>query len=302
MASPQKENGYTAIANELLEVIYKSKLSSTKISIILLIARYTYGFNRKEKNLSTTFIATGVCRDRRSVQRDILELIELNILISKGSNDLGKTRILGINKNYDQWKFTLGGGKIANGKNVAMRQNCQWQNYHQGGGNLVPKVVAELPPKKEKEERNIIKTSSSCDDEQKSDDVMTSKNLFEKLWNAYPSLLGKRKNQNECVKVFTTKCNTQEEVDEILVRLEKLKDSENWKKENGRYIPKFLDFLTDERWNDVQLESDEHISVYEKRKIATSDELYRDMSIDEINELEERSRIAEEEKRKLLER
>ena len=51
MANPQKENGYTTIANELLEAIYCSKFSPTEFKMLLFIFRYTYGFNRKVARL-----------------------------------------------------------------------------------------------------------------------------------------------------------------------------------------------------------------------------------------------------------
>ena len=55
MASPQKENGYTTIANELLEAIYGRKFSASQIKILLIILRFTYGFNRKFARLSNEF-------------------------------------------------------------------------------------------------------------------------------------------------------------------------------------------------------------------------------------------------------
>ena len=59
MACPQKENGYTSIANELLEQFYRRRFSSSQLKILLLVIRFTYGFNRKTATLSNTFIAAG---------------------------------------------------------------------------------------------------------------------------------------------------------------------------------------------------------------------------------------------------
>ena len=50
MASPQIEDGYTKIANELLEAISKVNLSSYEFRVIMAIIRKTYGFNKKSDN------------------------------------------------------------------------------------------------------------------------------------------------------------------------------------------------------------------------------------------------------------
>ena len=56
MASPQKENGSTDIANELLEAIYSSNFNAPQLDIIYCLIRYTYGFHRKSHKLSINFI------------------------------------------------------------------------------------------------------------------------------------------------------------------------------------------------------------------------------------------------------
>lgn len=48
MANPQKENGYTPIANELMQAIYGAKFNGTQRSIIDVIMRYTYLWTGKE--------------------------------------------------------------------------------------------------------------------------------------------------------------------------------------------------------------------------------------------------------------
>jgi phage replication O-like protein O len=49
------DNGYTRIANEILEAMAKIKLSPTQYRILFVVWRYTYGFQRKEHKLSLTF-------------------------------------------------------------------------------------------------------------------------------------------------------------------------------------------------------------------------------------------------------
>ena len=41
MANPQIENGYTVIANEILDHLYKQSLNGTELKVVMCILRYT---------------------------------------------------------------------------------------------------------------------------------------------------------------------------------------------------------------------------------------------------------------------
>jgi phage replication O-like protein O len=121
LADPQKENGYTPIANEILEAIAKVKLSPTQYRIIFIVWRYTYGFNRKEHDLSLGFLSEATGCDKRQLQRELKELVKMNIVKQKIKN--GICRKLGFNKHYDTWggktdigEVTIGG--IDNGETI----------------------------------------------------------------------------------------------------------------------------------------------------------------------------------------
>jgi len=60
VASPQLENGYTPIANELLEAVYSADLNATQLKIVLFIMRYTLRI-QAENNIpcQVSFIANG---------------------------------------------------------------------------------------------------------------------------------------------------------------------------------------------------------------------------------------------------
>lgn len=101
MANPQLEDGYTAIANELLEAMARVKLSPTQYRILFVVWRYTYGFRRKSHYLSLSFLATATGCDRRSLQRDLKRLIDWNILVEFSSKS--QSRKVGFNKRFNQW-------------------------------------------------------------------------------------------------------------------------------------------------------------------------------------------------------
>ncbi len=45
--SPQLSNGYTRLVNELLEALIRQKLHGREWAVIMVVARYTYGYQRK---------------------------------------------------------------------------------------------------------------------------------------------------------------------------------------------------------------------------------------------------------------
>lgn len=79
MANPQIENGYTAVANEILDNLYKFSLNGTELKVISCIFRYTFGFHRKSHKLSASFIARWGNCDLRAVKRALKKRILLLI-------------------------------------------------------------------------------------------------------------------------------------------------------------------------------------------------------------------------------
>ena len=107
MASPQKENGYTSISNELLEQIYRRRFSASQLKILLLVIRFTYGFNRKTAALSNTFIASGTGMHEITVSKEVGTLLRDNVLKLHKNPTFHNSRVIGINKDYESWRNHL---------------------------------------------------------------------------------------------------------------------------------------------------------------------------------------------------
>lgn len=180
--NPQIEDGYTKISNELLEQIYAAHFNPTQFGIIFCVIRNTYGYNRKIWKMSASYISKAIGRDARSVQREIIKLVNMKVLISEIGSTTSCKR-LGINKKYKDWDVpTYGNSAI-------------WQNEHTTYGNSTvstygnsdTQLTAKLPYKKRKNNKkrnkeNITKESSIPTIEQiiAEDDGMT----FEELQKA----------------------------------------------------------------------------------------------------------------------
>ena len=103
MASPQTENGFTRIANELLEAIIRTKMNGTQYSIVLAVIRATYGYQKKSRELGLAFFAVSTKHNKRKIGIEINKLIQRNILTVETESRLGHSRELKLNKDYESW-------------------------------------------------------------------------------------------------------------------------------------------------------------------------------------------------------
>jgi len=240
LASPQTENGYTRIANEILEQIAKVKLSPTQYRLVFVIWRYTYGFKRKEHDMSLQFFANATGCDARQIQRELKWLEQKKIIEQKPINGIG--RIISFNKDYSKWvKDTSIGetdiGEIDNGETV------------KGSiGETVKGSIGETV----KEERKILKK-----------DIKEIIDHFEMVWKLYPNKRGKAKiNDSQKEKLY-------ELGDEIVRTIERYKatkeDWKAWQHGSTFFNTGYLDFLDKD-----YVEPEEEIPKARKFKVDSS--------------------------------
>lgn len=105
--SPQVENGYTKLANELLDAMVYSGFSKREWAVFMAIVRKTYGYNKKEDFISGWQIADMTGIDRAHISKTINEMVDKRILLRSNSCRIshGKEVFgLSINKHYQEWK------------------------------------------------------------------------------------------------------------------------------------------------------------------------------------------------------
>jgi len=100
MASPQKENGYTPIANELLEALCSLEISGACFRVMWVIVRKTYGYQKKIDTISLSQFEkiTGMYRPTIIDAMDTLE--QMKIIKIDRSNFINGYK---LNKNYEEW-------------------------------------------------------------------------------------------------------------------------------------------------------------------------------------------------------
>lgn len=170
MADVQLENGYTRIANELLEAVLKTPFIATHLKIILTCWRYTYGFGRKETELSLNFLSKATGISKRYISDGLTELINSNVLIVIKESTYNSSRIIAFNKNYSEWEY---------------RSTVQQVKYSSTGEAEVdttvePQFNTTVEPQFHQERKH--KENLNKGDYEKS---------FEELWKQYPKKKGK---------------------------------------------------------------------------------------------------------------
>lgn len=153
MASPQVENGYTRIANELMEVIPLYKFNGTQFRILFVVLRYTYGFQRKSHELSLTFIADSTGMHKQQIKRELDILIKNKVLIEEEPPSFNKPRTIQFNKNYKEWLIS---------RQSAKTLTVNKEDDTQSAKTLTP-TVSELAYQERNNKENIKESSSSID-------------------------------------------------------------------------------------------------------------------------------------------
>ena len=102
MANPQLSNGYTKIANELLEAICRLNVSGNEMRILLYIIRRTYGFNKTYAELSISELAEGIGTSKDNISRTLKKLRKAKIIDHRPNKGV-TPQTVSINKNYDEW-------------------------------------------------------------------------------------------------------------------------------------------------------------------------------------------------------
>lgn len=97
MASPQTENGYTKIANELFDELCRLHLSGNEWSYLHALIRKTYGFQKKEDWVTNSQIAllTGMRKERVSEAK--------RLLVGKNIVTENRNSRISLQKDYDKW-------------------------------------------------------------------------------------------------------------------------------------------------------------------------------------------------------
>jgi phage replication O-like protein O len=170
MASPQVENGYTRIANEIMEKLISAGLNGTELAVTLFILRKTYGYQKLEDEISISQFLLAIPTSKQSLCSALktLQLVKIIRLVKKGKSKLC-SNLWSFNKDYDTWQLVK-------------------------KTRLVKKTIKQLVKKTRHTKETITKEILSQGDEQLNKDVKAIIDYWfikwQKVFNQKPQVAG----------------------------------------------------------------------------------------------------------------
>lgn len=101
MANPQKENGYTAISNEIMKALCKIRINGEARQVLDFILYKTYGFNKKSDGISLSQFTEETGLKRPTVCKAIRRLKDMNLITQK---DTSTWNLYELQKDFETWK------------------------------------------------------------------------------------------------------------------------------------------------------------------------------------------------------
>ncbi len=102
MADVQTENGWTLVADELLEAFARTNFTSRESRIIWAIIRKTYGFKKTWDEISYSQLTELTRIKKQNIGITIHRLVNRRILTRESLGEYKGFRIR-LQKDYDQW-------------------------------------------------------------------------------------------------------------------------------------------------------------------------------------------------------
>lgn len=96
------EDGFTRIANLILEALALAKLNGTQKGICLFLFRRTYGWNRSEDAISLADFAAACGSSKPYISRQLQDLISKNV-ICRVAYEPGKTPVYAFTTRISEW-------------------------------------------------------------------------------------------------------------------------------------------------------------------------------------------------------
>jgi len=146
------DDGYTRIANELIDELLAADLTVRQMKVALAVIRKTYGFNKKHDRITNTQIAsmTGIHFTHISTVKN--ELLDKHVLVMTG-------REIGLNKVISEWEINIS----QNSKTLAKSAN---KSLAKSANQGLPSQLntKDTSQKTIKTKNKNISAEPSCDD------------------------------------------------------------------------------------------------------------------------------------------
>jgi phage replication O-like protein O len=225
---PRTEDGFTRIANELLDAILFARLTGQQMAVVMAVVRKTYGYNKRSDDIGLSQIQKMTNIDKSNLSRTIAQLVDLRVL---NRVDGQYAHCLSLNKHYRQWK-------VEDHLRLSIQQPPVVDSTTQGVVDSTTEGLSIQQPQKTTPKDNSQKTTP------KENLSRSLRDRFDIFWAEYP----RKKSKKRAEKAFA-KLNPNEQLfNDLMAGLKRAKTSEQWK--TPQFIPHASTWLNDGGWMD----------------------------------------------------
>lgn len=216
MANPQKENGSTDIAHEIMEALMRIRIPGEARQIIDTVFRQTYGWHKKEDRIALSQFCGFTLMKKPTVIRAIKKAHAMNIIIIKKDNTNNSS--YSINKDFSKWKPLS--------KKITLSK----------------KIIGVI--KKDNASLSLLSHTKQTTTKQTITKEIYA-HPFEKFWKLYP----KKKSKQVAIKAWAKL--THEEKEKVMLELPKHKNQPSWQDpKQFQYIPYPASWLNAKAFHD----------------------------------------------------
>lgn len=232
--SPQLENGYTRLANELLDALIGAGLTARQWAVVMAIVRKTYGFNKTSDEIGLSQLVAMTGLDKGNLSKTVRELESSKVILrSEGTHG----HSLGINKKYKQWGLSNQQPQLSKQQQLSIQQPRGCQNDNETVVKTTTQGLSKQQPQNTSL-KNKGKTTSK-------DSLSRSlRERFDVFWAVYP----KKKSKDAAEKALAKRKPDEQLFADIMSGLERAKTSVEWL--DKQYIPYPASWLNDGGWMD----------------------------------------------------
>jgi phage replication O-like protein O len=259
-ASPQLENGYTRLANELLDALVGAGLTARQWAVVMAVIRKTYGYNKTRDDIGLTQLRLMTGIDKSHLSRTIRELEGMKLLHRQVGTH---SHTLGINKRHKEWELPNQQPRLPKEQQLPKEQPGVAESATLG----VAELAIEGLPKEQPQKTSIkdkVKTTPK-------DTLSRSlRERFDVFWAAYP----KKKSKDAAEKAFAKRKPDEQLFADIMSALERATTSVDWLKDGGAFVPHPATWLNAGGWMDEYTAasySPEEIAVIDAYNVAMPD-------------------------------
>lgn len=268
MAKPQKENGFTPIANEILDQIVLYPFNASQLKIILKIWRMTYGYKRKDHELAISWLQKATGLSDRTIKKEIASLIKARVLVVTQNETSTTARKLAFNKDYDSWNFIKSGDSMVQQIDLFSLdggKDCSPPTDDDRGEGLFTPEGKDCSPQNNLEGGSIVPPNKESNSLKKS--IKEKESMFDQFYEIYPRRLSKKKAETS----WRTLCKNKEfDPDKAILQTMNFAETCRLLKTETKFIPYPSTFLNQKRYEEYGVVDPEGLAAKKQSKVSSN--------------------------------